>query len=125
MIKIQFENPNCLPAIEDASEVNWQIKWMRNNTTETEIINGLKDAYRRYRVDADMNILEEQYVYESVSDALKEGYSVDRELDWVETTMEFEAEMIGDKDGYRYKYEIRGSDGILEDSKLVHKKPIK
>lgn len=119
MITVEFKDENSLIAVEDATAVNWQIKSMKNTKTDRYIINGMKSAYREYKVDFDMNVLERRSTYPSVSDATQ---NKNIEKEWVETDLSFRADMIGYHEDYEYKLHIYCKNGTIEDVELVEKR---
>lgn len=120
MIRTEFEKDCTLPAMNNPHTIMWQIKKMKNTTTDEYIVNSGKRAHREFKVDGDMNLYERSRVHESVYDA-KYSTASEPEIKWVESDICFEGILIGQKDRFLYKYEVTAHNGTLETVNLISK----
>lgn len=125
MITVKFDEKCELPAMDEPSSVTWQAKRLTNTTTGEPIVNGMKRAFREYRVDSDMRVLEKKRVYDSIGDALYGSPEIENgEMEWVDTSLSFEMVMVGSTESYYYRYILVGSDGVVDSVELVEKNSV-
>ena len=117
--RIEISEKCDIPGIEDPSSIEFQVKRMINRTTNTHIVSGLKDAYRRLRMKPNGKLEEKTVVHSSITDAMK-GKS-DKNYEWIENDMSFEALLVCETDKHFCKYLISGVDGTVKSVDLVSK----
>lgn len=123
MITIEFDDKCTLPAMDRPSIVSWQVKELRNTTTNEEIVNGMKRAFGKYRVNENMNLFQEEEVYDCISDVVQSQNTSKSERKWIESSLSFHMVILGFTDNYEYKYKVDGTDGHINSFELIEKLP--
>jgi hypothetical protein len=123
MITVEFDEACELPAMGEPSSVTWQARRLNNTTTGEPIVNGMKRAFGKYRINKEMNLLEREDVYNSIRDVLRKD-NTDSERKWVESTLSFRMVIVGRSEDYSYKYAMEGFNGCIESIELIEKSPV-
>lgn len=124
MITVEFDEACELPAMSEPSSVTWQAKRLNNTTTGEPIVNGMKRVFGKYRINKEMNLLEEENVYESIGDVLQGRNDSNGERKWIESGLSFHMIILGYTDNYEYEYSVEGVDGHIDSIELVEKSPV-
>lgn len=116
--QIEISEECDIPGIEDPSRIEFQAKRMINRTTNTHIVSGLKDSYRRFKINEDMELYEKVSVHNSISNAMSKKSG---SKEWVENSMSFEAVILSKTNNHYCEHVIKGVDGKVVSITLVSK----
>lgn len=124
MITVKFDEECEMPDMTNPSLIKWQVKRLKNTTTNDHIVDGMNREVGKFRINKEMNLYEKEHVYKSIENVLQSRNDSNGERKWIESSLNFHMIIIGTTDNNEYKYSLEGSDGHIYSIELIEKSSV-